>query len=503
MAGRDERHSAAPPPHAAAVRPRWRRAPVVVVLALLVAAGAGLELDAGPRWLGWDWPSPVDEPAAVSPPEGLDLPAVQRAVPVAEPLTAAGELDPAAVRRTLRPFLRRGDMGRRLSVAVAPLGSADPVVEVGAARVVPASTMKLVTAVAALEALGEDRTFRTTAVSVPGTRRVTLVGGGDPLLVREQPAADPPYPPRADIVTLAASTAAALRATGRTRVRLAYDASLFVGERVNPSWPPSYVPADVVAPISALWVDRGRVERGGDVAADPPLDAARAFAAALEEAGITVVGRPRERVAAADATELAAVVSAPVDRLVERAVEVSDNESAEVLAHHVALAEGEEATFEGAAVAVTGVLERLGVETAGSAVLDASGLSRDNRMAPAMLLGVLAVAADEPALRSALTGLPVAGATGSLTFRFDTGDSAGLGVVRAKTGTLTGVHGLAGIATDALGTPFAFVAIADRVRAPGGIGTGGVEQVVARQRVDELAAALVACVCSVPEVSAP
>lgn len=477
-------------------RRRWRRAPVVAVLVLLLAAGAGFELEAGPRWLGWDWPSPVDEPAAVAPPRGLDLPPVRRAVPVAEPLAGAGTLDPAAVRRTVRPFLRRADLGRRLSVAVAPLGSADPVLEVGAARVLPASTMKLLTAVAALESLGEDRTFRTTVVSLPGTRRVTLVGGGDPLLAREQAAGDPPYPPRADVVTLAASAATALRASGRLRVRLDYDASLFVGDRVNPRWPASYVPADVVAPISALWVDRGRVERGGDVAADPALDAARAFSAALEDAGITVVGRPRARVAARDAVELAAVASAPVDRLVERAVEVSDNEIAEVLAHHVALAEGEEATFDGAAAAVADVLERLGVPMTGSAIFDGSGLSRDNRLAPATLLGVLAVAAQEPTLRSALSGLPVAGATGSLSLRFDTGDPGGPGVVRAKTGTLTGVHGLAGIATDALGTPFAFVAIADRVRAPGGIGAGGVEQVVARQRIDELAAALAGCACS-------
>lgn len=498
MVERDTQHSAASASPGTVDRPRWRRAPVVLVLALLIAAGAGHRLDAGPRWLGWDWPSPVDEPAAVAPPRGLDLPPVERAVPVAEPVTGSADLDPAAVRRTVRPFLRRTDLGRRLSVAVAPLGSADPVLEVGPARVVPASTMKLVTAVAALESLGAERTFRTTVVSTPGTRRVTLVGGGDPLLAPEQPDKEPPYPARADLATLAASTATALGTTGRARVRVDYDASLFTGERVNPSWPAGYVPGDVVAPISALWVDRGRVERGGDVAADPPLDAARIFAAALEERGITVVGRPRERVAPDDAAELAAVESSPVDRLVERALEVSDNESAEVLAHHVALAEGEEATFEGAAVAVTGVLERLGVDTTGSAVLDASGLSREDRLTPVMLLGVLAAAVDEPALRPVLTGLPVAGATGSLTFRFDTGDPAGLGVVRAKTGTLTGVHGLAGIATDAVGTPFAFVAIADRVRAPGGIGAGGPEQAIARQRVDELAAALAGCVCSVP-----
>ena len=45
-----------------------------------------------------------------------------------------------------------------------------------------------------------------------------------------------------------------------------------------------------------------------------------------------------------------------------------------------------------------------------------------------------------------LTGLPVAGFTGSLDYRFDDGAAAGRGRVRAKTGTLTGVHGLAGVA---------------------------------------------------------
>src|SRR5690606_5793975 len=271
--------------------------------------------------------------------------------------------------------------------------------------------------------------------------------------------------------------------------------SLFVGDRFNPAWPASYGPDGVVAPISALWVDGGRPEQGTGRVDDPPRVAAEEFARALRRAGIRV-GRVREGSAPAGGSELARVTSAPLHQIVERALEVSDNETTEVLAHHVALARGEEASFAGAATAVADALAEVGVDAAGDTLRDGSGLSRENLIAPRTLLGVLAAAAERPDLRAVLTGLPVAGATGSLSLRFDTGDPAGLGAVRAKTGTLTGVHGLAGVTLDANGTPLAVVALADRVRAPGGIGSGGVEQVIARQRVDELLADLAACRCS-------
>lgn len=493
MGRRDERHSG---------RPRWRVLPAVLVLLLLASAVAADELEAGPRWLGWDWSGPVDQPAAVDPPPGLDLPALRPApvVLAGSPLGGAPvpDLDEAAIAQVVAPYLDRDDLGRRLTVAVAALGSAEPAYVTGAERVTPASTTKLLTATAVLSALGPDHTFRTTVRGVPGTPRIVLVGGGDPFLAREQSEADAPpaYPARADLRTLATATASALRAAGRTRVRLDYDATLFTGDRVNPAWPASYGPDDVVAPISALWVDGGRPDEGDGRVDDPPRVAAEEFADALRAVGIRVAPRVRERAAPAEATELAEVSSAPLEQIVERALDVSDNETTEVLGHHVALARNTEATFEGAAAAVVATLGELGVDASGDTLRDSSGLSRENLISPETLLGVLAVAAERPELRAVLGGLPVAGFTGSLALRFDTGDPAGLGQVRAKTGTLTGVHGLAGVVTEAGGTPLAFVVLADRVRAPGGIGSGGIEQAVARQRIDELAADLAACRCS-------
>jgi D-alanyl-D-alanine carboxypeptidase/D-alanyl-D-alanine-endopeptidase (penicillin-binding protein 4) len=132
----------------------------------------------------------------------------------------------------------------------------------------------------------------------------------------------------------------------------------------------------------------------------------------------------------------------------------------------------------------------VGVDTARALIYDGSGLSRDNRLAPETLLSVLETAAspDYPELRPLLTGLPVAGFTGSLTYRFDTGAPQGLGIVRAKTGTLSGVHGLAGTLTTRDGVVLAFVAMADRVRLRNTLD--------ARAVLDRIAAALAACRCA-------
>jgi D-alanyl-D-alanine carboxypeptidase/D-alanyl-D-alanine-endopeptidase (penicillin-binding protein 4) len=75
-----------------------------------------------------------------------------------------------------------------------------------------------------------------------------------------------------------------------------------------------------------------------------------------------------------------------------------------------------------------------------------------------------------------LTGLPVAGFTGSLESRFDEGAAAGRGRVGAKTGTLTGVQ-RAGRQSPTDGDPMAFadgrrIALADTLDARDGLDDG-------------------------------
>ncbi len=460
--------------------------PELVVLVLVAIAMAELQWGLGHRWLGLPVADPVTAPARVLPPEGLDI-APQHAAAAVAGSSPGGGLDPAAVRRALAPYADDKALGPHAGLAVAELATGRMVYRRGRGAVIPASTMKLLTGAAALETLGPMTRFRTT-VRQAGDQ-VVLVGGGDPYLMPSRTKAKGLYPRRADLDTLARRTARALAGQGVTAVRLAYDDSLFSGPAVNPAWPASYIGEFVVPPITALWSDQGRGSGYGYVA-DPSRAAADLFRAALARHGVRVTGRLRHRVAPAAAAEIAAVEGAPLGEVVEHLLAVSDNNAAEVVAHHVGIARGEDGSFAGASAAVGAVLSGLGVDLAGSAIRDGSGLSRENRLTPAALVGVLRLAADRPRLRQTITGMPVAGFTGSLQWRFEDGPLQAKGRVRAKTGTLTGVHGLAGVAVDAQGNRMAFVLIADQVALD--------QQLAARTRIDRMAAALGGCSCGTP-----
>jgi D-alanyl-D-alanine carboxypeptidase/D-alanyl-D-alanine-endopeptidase (penicillin-binding protein 4) len=459
---------------------------------LLVAGGlAVLRFDLADRWLD-DEPASRG-PAAIPPPAGLDLPALPRPRPAAEPIAAGGGGHPAAakVRRALTGLLADPDLGRHVVAEVAPLAGGAPLLRLGDGSAIPASTTKLVTTSAALLTLGPDATFETRVVS-DGRRGITLVGGGDPYLASKpaDPRDEPPYPHRADVTTLARATAAALRERGTRKVAVTYDDTLFGGPAVNPHWPADYVPDGVVSPITSLWVDEGRSPTGFGRVDDPALAAATVFAKALARAGIEVEGVPEPAAARPGAAEVASVSSAPLDQVVQRILDVSDNEAAEVLFRQVALADGGDGSAATARTAVRKALAGAGIDLHGSVLHDGSGLSRENRMDPRLLVDLLRAASSArlPELRPVVTGLPVAGFTGSLAERFAEGDPDGRGRVRAKTGTLTGVSGLAGIAQDLDGELLVFVLLADRVALE--------DTLDARDALDDAAAALGGCHCA-------
>jgi serine-type D-Ala-D-Ala carboxypeptidase/endopeptidase (penicillin-binding protein 4) len=455
----------------------------VVVLALAGGAGAAYETGRLDYWFGSDdLPPPL-----VAPVPGFTAAPVPAPPGVAR--TAPSPRPPAAaVRRALRPALRDPHLSD-LRAVVAPL-TGPPVYDAGRGTSTPASTLKLLTSVAALEALGPDRTFDTRVVSA-GAGEIALVGGGDPFLASSTPTKPPAASPAAaparrgaSLQTLAQLTAASLHARGRTSVRLAYDASLFSGPRVDPHWPRTYLP-DVVSPITALWADEGRSPTGYGRVPDPPATAAAVFATYLRKEGIAVQGRIARDDARAHARVLAHVTSRPLADIVERVLQVSDNEGAEVLAHHVGLEVEGEGSYAAGVRGVTRVLTDVGIDLRHATIQDGSGLSRHDRLDAETLVRVLQLASspDHPELRSVITGLPVAAYDGSLADRF--ADDAGRGLVRAKTGTLRGTSALAGLTTTARGRVLVFAFVSNHVG----------NTLEAEAALDRLASALASCRC--------
>jgi D-alanyl-D-alanine carboxypeptidase/D-alanyl-D-alanine-endopeptidase (penicillin-binding protein 4) len=171
-------------------------------------------------------------------------------------------------------------------------------------------------------------------------------------------------------------------------------------------------------------------------------------------------------------------------------LEESNNVIAENLARQIALASGEPASFSGAAAAMIRELRRLGVST-GIDLVDGSGLSPADAIAPATLIKVLELAMADPRVRALLAGLPVAGFSGTLSAGQSVFSGIGgtaLGSVRAKTGNLGTVTALAGLVSDKNGTTLVFAFMADKIPA---------EKMLraAAKAIDEAAAALAGCGC--------
>ncbi|GAA2183022.1 D-alanyl-D-alanine carboxypeptidase/D-alanyl-D-alanine-endopeptidase [Brooklawnia cerclae] len=368
------------------------------------------------------------------------------------------------------------------SGAVADLAGGDLDYDLSATQpLIPASTLKIMTAVAVLDALGPQHTFATTVVSTQ-TGMIVLEGGGDPLLSSTPTS----YASSSTIdlpstQQLAQATADALKAQGVAQVTLGYDDSLFTGDTWHTDWPED--DREFIAPVTALVVDEGASSPGLD---SPSSAAAEVFADQLRAAGIEVDGDPVPA-SAAGGEQLAQVASAPLSLLVQEMLTHSDNYIAEVLLRQVALAAGEAGSFDGGASALVASLEELGLWREGQVIVDGSGLSANDRLTTQALVSALQLAASRDDLADILAALPVGCATGTLVNRFtDDQSTAGRGIVRAKTGTLDQVASLAGYTPTSDGGLVAFAFI----------GNGIPSDQDARPWLDHVASALADCDCA-------
>jgi D-alanyl-D-alanine carboxypeptidase/D-alanyl-D-alanine-endopeptidase (penicillin-binding protein 4) len=487
---------------------RFRRA-ATALLALLsvftITAGVAVARMLPPRLAMWRLPTVASHSLAA---------AGQALSPVPDPGQGpagsalaghSGQLATAAgIAAALSPILHSAALGRHVGAVVDDLSSGRVLLSQDAGSgFVPASTAKLAVAVAALDMLGPAATFTTKVVAGLAPSSIVLVGGGDPTLAAGHPPASD-YPQPATLASLAAQTARALRARGIRAVRLSYDTSLFTGPGMAPGWPDSYVTTGNVTPVSSLEVDQGRLTASGAPQDTndpdnyrartfaPATEAAQAFASFLSGDGIAVHGALRQAVAPRGAARIAAVSSPPLAEIVDWMLTQSNNVIAENLARQVAIASGRPASFSGAAAGEIAVLRKLGIR-GGIRLVDGSGLSPQDRITPdaEVQLVRLAASSGRPGLRAVITSLPVAGFSGTLApggSVFPDVGQAGLGVVRAKTGNLSTVVSLAGIAQAKDGQLFAFAFMVDRL--PGnGLDAGAAG-------LTGLATALAGCGCS-------
>ncbi|MGW2562589.1 D-alanyl-D-alanine carboxypeptidase/D-alanyl-D-alanine endopeptidase [Streptomyces sp. NPDC001514] len=460
-------------------RRTWQLTAGAAVVGLAVAAGAVAAAgpwDSGQRKAERDRAAALSrtggahhQPAATAPAAPLEpAPAPSASGVLSAPVAPATPAAPAPVAKALAPLLRHPGLGPVLTASVVDVSTGKQLYGKDAGTLMtPASTIKIATAVAALSATGPAHRIPTTVVAAPDYRGITLVGGGDPTL-------DMPR-----LRTLADSAARALREHGVSTIRLSYDTSLYKGPARHPIGRNNNI-----APVSPLMLNEGRLDEStsgpAPRGADPARDTAAAFVGMLAVRGINTEAGPDLGKAPAKAVPIAKTLSEPMSALVERTLTNSDNDLAEALARQTAIAGGRPASFVGAQAAVTERLKRLKLPVAKARFVDGSGLNRADKVSAGLLTALLARAADpaHPELRPVLTGLPVAGFTGTLSGR---AEARTAGLVRAKTGSLTGVDTLAGTVVTSDGRLLAFAFMAGNTPAYG----------AGRPALDRMAAALV------------
>ncbi|MGA0270611.1 MAG: D-alanyl-D-alanine carboxypeptidase/D-alanyl-D-alanine endopeptidase [Ilumatobacteraceae bacterium] len=300
---------------------------------------------------------------------------------------------------------------------------------------IPASTVKILVASAAIDVLGADYTFTTRVVGsapVDGVVNgdIVLIGGGDPLLSGD-------WYPNSNLDrypvfghTSLDELATSLSANGVTSVagRVLGDGSRYDDEWYYDEWGAGVAGIEA-GPIDALMANDARIEGDDYRASDPAAGAAREFIQRLNSAGIQVSGGSGVGLPPDDAIELATVTSSPLSVVITEMLQNSDNNTAEMLVKEIGLHSNGNGSRQDGLAAIQESLSSQGVDLTDLRLVDGSGLSNTSVLRCQTLVDTLA-AAD----RAVIDGLAVAGVSGTLSSIFTEGPMTG--ALKAKTGTL-------------------------------------------------------------------
>lgn len=410
--------------------------------------------------------------------------------------------------------------GANLALVVQKVGSSSPLVDYHSNQMaLPASTQKVVTALAALLELGPDFRFTTTMESDARISGNSLKGhlvvrfSGDPSLQRQH------------IVTMIN----ALKQKGVSKIEgdLIIDTSVFASHDKAPGWPWNDMTHCFSAPPAAAIIDRNcfsvslySAPKVGDTAfikvasyypvnmfsevvtldskstggryceldvvpgelnrytitgclpqrSDPlPLAFAvqngASYAGAivkneLLKADIKLDGHLRQQKRQQRPENVLALhQSEPLPTLLKTMLKKSDNMIADTvfrtIGNHYFKVPG---TWRAGSDAVRQILrQKAGISLGNSVIADGSGLSRHNLISPASMMQVLQYIALNDQQLNIISMLPLAGYDGTLRYRGGLHEAGVNGKVSAKTGALQGVYNLAGFITTASGQKVAFV----------------------------------------------
>ena len=304
----------------------------------------------------------------------------------------------------------------------------------------PASTTKLFTAATALARLGSDYQFETTIyvdanadIQVPGN--IYLKGRADPVLQPHH------------IVKLADI----LLETGVKSIQgdIVVDTTYLDTVREGPGW----MWDDRPLRISALSIRQIEPEPGTRSRA---LACGYLLKNELMEKGIEVTGDVVPGTVPLEARRTAKHLSPPLADIIKLMNKPSDNWIAELLFKAIgAEVMGEPGTWQKGRDAVTEFLSESVGELPAHRFVDGSGLSRYNLLNVELLTKLLVYMYQNFELMPEyLASLPVAGIDGTLRNRMQSVSAEKM--LRAKTGTLSGVSALAGYAVTADDEVFAF-----------------------------------------------
>lgn len=331
----------------------------------------------------------------------------------------------------------------------------------GNAPAATASTMKLLTAVAALNVLGPNYRVETKVYSdsaEPGS--IYLVGAGDPTLSRLAAGKQSVYKDAPKLADLAIGVKAALGTTQVTKITLVSTA--FPGPTWESSWERTEQTQGYMSEVTALQVDGDRANPASETSArttSPVNNAGKWFKAALGStaANATVVTGSLPN----GATQLTSVLSQPISQWVKHMLLVSDNTQAEFLARLISIKQGFDGSFTSISAAYKRALSSTSLDSSSLAIKDGSGLSDLNAVPPVYMAKLAKlIMSGTGNYQVVLQGLPIAGESGSLSARFKGNNLDASGHIIAKTGWIKRGYTLAGIINSADGSHLVFAVYA-------------------------------------------